>query len=151
MTPLLDDESAYLARPVSCECRRAHILIAGREREYISYSIKSRIVNAGATSAVEMDQYAAYRAPGALRAALEIYRALPRDRELNLYRAGCPSGIRLIGYRTSRPASIFPPNNWRWSGMEQTHHIKCSPTVWVSLLPRTDVLFVCMCCKSGIS
>ncbi|RED37390.1 alpha/beta fold hydrolase [Paenibacillus sp. VMFN-D1] len=63
----------------------AHMLIAGREREYIRYFIMSRIYNAGAVTEQEVDLYAAaYSAPGALRAALEMYRSLAKDRELNL-------------------------------------------------------------------
>jgi pimeloyl-ACP methyl ester carboxylesterase len=63
----------------------AHMLIFGREREYIRYFIRSRIYNAGAISTEDIDLYAAaYSAPGALRAALEMYRALGQDRVLNL-------------------------------------------------------------------
>jgi pimeloyl-ACP methyl ester carboxylesterase len=63
----------------------AHMLISGREREYISYFIFSRIYNAGAITPEDITLYAAaYSAPGALRAALEMYRSIPWDRELNL-------------------------------------------------------------------
>lgn len=63
----------------------AHMLISGRERPYIEYFIRSRIYDNGAISAEDIDRYAeAYAAPGALRSALEMYRALPLDRELNL-------------------------------------------------------------------
>lgn len=62
----------------------AYMLINGREREYIDYFIKSRIYDQSAVTAEEIDAYAAaYSAPGALRAALEMYRALVDDRELN--------------------------------------------------------------------
>jgi pimeloyl-ACP methyl ester carboxylesterase len=62
-----------------------HMLITGREREYISQFVASRIYNAGAITPADIDLYAAaYRAPGALRAALEMYRSLALDRELNL-------------------------------------------------------------------
>ncbi|GMK47442.1 hydrolase [Paenibacillus glycanilyticus] len=63
----------------------AHMLISGREREYINYFIMSRIYNAGVVAPEEVDTYAAaYSAPGALRASLEMYRALAQDRELNI-------------------------------------------------------------------
>ncbi|MDG4822298.1 alpha/beta hydrolase [Asanoa sp. WMMD1127] len=63
----------------------AHLLIGGRERAYIDFFIRSRIYDAGAISATEVDRYAeAYAAPGALRAALEMYRSLALDRQLNL-------------------------------------------------------------------
>jgi pimeloyl-ACP methyl ester carboxylesterase len=72
----------------------AHMLIGGRERAYIAHFIASRAFDFGAISAEEIDAYAAvYSAPGALRAALEMYRALPRDRELNL--AGLAAGGKL--------------------------------------------------------
>lgn len=63
----------------------AQMLISGRERRYIDYFIKSRLYDGRAISAADIDEYAhAYSAPGALRAALEMYRALPFDRELNV-------------------------------------------------------------------
>lgn len=63
----------------------AHMLISGREREYINYFIMSRIYNAEAVTSREVDAYAiAYSAPGALRSSLEMYRSLTEDRELNL-------------------------------------------------------------------
>lgn len=63
----------------------AHMLISGRERQYIDYLVKSRCYDAGAISSEDIDVYAnAYAAPGALRSALEMYRALSRDRVLNL-------------------------------------------------------------------
>ena len=63
----------------------AHLLIGGRERAYIDFLIRSRIYDAGAIDAADVDRYAeAYAAPGALRAALEMYRSLALDRQLNL-------------------------------------------------------------------
>ncbi|MEV8517195.1 alpha/beta hydrolase [Dactylosporangium sp. NPDC051484] len=61
----------------------AHLLIAGREREYLEYFIRSRLINPDAVSGATMDSYVgAYTAPGALRAALEMYRSLPYSSEL---------------------------------------------------------------------
>lgn len=58
----------------------AHLLIAGREREYIDYFVASRIYDRAAVTTDDIDAYAAaYRAPGALRAGLEMYRALSQD------------------------------------------------------------------------
>ena len=63
----------------------AHLLITGRERAYIDYFIRSRIYDNDAVSSDDVDQYAQlYAAPGALRSALEMYRALPLDRESNI-------------------------------------------------------------------
>jgi pimeloyl-ACP methyl ester carboxylesterase len=72
----------------------AHLLISGKERAYFEYFIRSRIVNDGAITQADIDDYAAaYAAPGALRCALEMYRSLAADREVNL--AALASGGRL--------------------------------------------------------
>jgi pimeloyl-ACP methyl ester carboxylesterase len=61
------------------------MLISGRERQYIDFFVRSRLYDDGAIPPEEIDRYAEiYSAPGALRAALEMYRALPVDRDLNL-------------------------------------------------------------------
>jgi pimeloyl-ACP methyl ester carboxylesterase len=58
----------------------AHFLISGREREYINYFVASRIYDRSAITPDDIDSYAAaYRAPGALRAGLEMYRSLAQD------------------------------------------------------------------------
>jgi pimeloyl-ACP methyl ester carboxylesterase len=63
----------------------AQMLVAGRERAYIRQFVNNSIVRADAIGPDDIDIYAdAYAAPGALRAAFEMYRALPEDRELNL-------------------------------------------------------------------
>jgi pimeloyl-ACP methyl ester carboxylesterase len=62
----------------------AHICTASRERQYINYSVKPRMYGRAAVADEEIHQYApAYSEPGTLRSALEMRRALPRDRELN--------------------------------------------------------------------
>ena len=72
----------------------AQMLITGHEREYISYFIKTKIYDHGAISEEDIDLYtAAYKAPGALRAALEGYRALRQDSALN--RAALAEGGKL--------------------------------------------------------
>jgi pimeloyl-ACP methyl ester carboxylesterase len=61
----------------------AHLLIRGRERAYIDFFIRSRIFDTGAVGADDIDRYTeTYAAPGALRAALEMYRSLALDRQL---------------------------------------------------------------------
>lgn len=63
----------------------AHMLISGRERAYVRQFVMTRIYDVSAISEEDIDRYAAaYAAPGALRSGLELYRALPVDRELNL-------------------------------------------------------------------
>ncbi|WP_165947199.1 alpha/beta fold hydrolase [Micromonospora sp. 15K316] len=58
----------------------AHLLISGREREYIDYFVSSRSYDRSAITPEDIDSYAAaYRAPGALRAGLEMYRSLAQD------------------------------------------------------------------------
>ena len=58
----------------------AQLLISGREYEYIDYSVASRIYDRAAITSDDIAAYArAYRAPGALRAGLEMYRSLEKD------------------------------------------------------------------------
>jgi pimeloyl-ACP methyl ester carboxylesterase len=62
----------------------ALMLVTGRERAYISQFINSRAYDASAITPEDIDAYAAaYSAPGALRAAFEMYRALSEDSDLN--------------------------------------------------------------------
>jgi pimeloyl-ACP methyl ester carboxylesterase len=56
------------------------LLIAGREREYLQSFFNYRIFNVGAISKADIDLFtAAYSAPGAIRAGLEVYRAFDQD------------------------------------------------------------------------
>ncbi|WP_412520727.1 alpha/beta hydrolase [Actinomadura madurae] len=72
----------------------AHMLIAGRERAYISQFVRARSYDQAAVTEDAIDAYAAaYAAPGAMRAGLEWYRALGRDAELN--RAAIIAGGKL--------------------------------------------------------
>lgn len=71
---------------IAFHCARdvAEMLVTGKEREYIAQFVASRIYDSAAISEKDLDLYAtAYRAPGALRAAFEMYRSLERDAELN--------------------------------------------------------------------
>lgn len=62
----------------------AEMLITGRERAYIAQFITARIYDCAAISEEDIEIYAAaYSAPGALRAAMEMYRALPEDADFN--------------------------------------------------------------------
>lgn len=62
----------------------AEMLVAGKERAYIAQFIASRIHDNAAISEHDLDVYAAaYSAPGAMRAAFEMYRALDQDAEHN--------------------------------------------------------------------
>jgi pimeloyl-ACP methyl ester carboxylesterase len=62
----------------------AEMLVAGKERAYIAQFIASRIYDNAAISEADLDVYAAtYRAPGAMRSAFEMYRALDHDAEYN--------------------------------------------------------------------
>jgi pimeloyl-ACP methyl ester carboxylesterase len=72
----------------------AHLLISGRERAYFEYFIRSRIEDDAVITPADIDGYAmAYAAPGALLSALEMYRSLTTDREMNL--AALAAGGRL--------------------------------------------------------
>ncbi|MGY0035663.1 alpha/beta fold hydrolase [Pedobacter sp. NJ-S-72] len=56
------------------------LLIAGREREYLQAFFNYRIFNVGAITKDDIDIFtAAYSAPGAVRAGLEVYRAFDKD------------------------------------------------------------------------
>lgn len=62
----------------------AEMLVSGRERAYIAQFIAARIFDGGGISEFDIDAYAqAYAAPGAFRAAFEMYRALPADATFN--------------------------------------------------------------------
>lgn len=59
-------------------------LIAGKEREYCKHFFNKNIYNSGAITPADLDHYVlAYSQPGAIRAALEVYRAFERDAEEN--------------------------------------------------------------------
>jgi len=71
---------------IAFHCARdvAEMLVAGKERAYIAQFVAARIYDGSAISEADLDIYAAaYRAPGAMRAAFEMYRSLERDAELN--------------------------------------------------------------------
>jgi pimeloyl-ACP methyl ester carboxylesterase len=58
----------------------AEALVAGRERLYLQAFFDARIFNPSAVDDRDIDLYAAaYAAPGAMRAAFELYRAFERD------------------------------------------------------------------------
>jgi pimeloyl-ACP methyl ester carboxylesterase len=58
----------------------AEMLVAGREREYLQYFLNARCHDPSAIDGHDLETYsAAYAAPGAMRAAFEVYRAFDRD------------------------------------------------------------------------
>jgi pimeloyl-ACP methyl ester carboxylesterase len=58
----------------------AEVLVAGRERLYLQAFFDARVFNPSAIEDGDLDRYtAAYSAPGAMRAAFELYRAFERD------------------------------------------------------------------------
>lgn len=62
----------------------AEMLVAGKERPYIAQFVASRIYDNSAIGEADLDVYAAaYRAPGAMRSAFEMYRAFEQDAEHN--------------------------------------------------------------------
>lgn len=59
-------------------------LVAGREREYLTFFFKSRFTSHNAISAADMEVYiAAYSSPGGMRAGFELYRAWDQDAQDN--------------------------------------------------------------------
>jgi pimeloyl-ACP methyl ester carboxylesterase len=84
------------------------VLVAGREREYITFFINARIYNTAAFTPEDIDLYVhAYAEPGAMRAGFELYRAFGQDvadnRELMRNRLTMP--VLAVGaeYSTSGP------------------------------------------------
>jgi pimeloyl-ACP methyl ester carboxylesterase len=60
----------------------AELLVQGRERAYLQHMIAVRIYDPTAISPRDLDGYVrAYEAPGAMRAAFELYRAFEQDGE----------------------------------------------------------------------
>jgi pimeloyl-ACP methyl ester carboxylesterase len=59
-------------------------LVSGREREYLRWFFNFRISNPAVITDADFEAYlSAYRAPGAMRAAFELYRAFDRDAQDN--------------------------------------------------------------------
>lgn len=89
----------------------ALMLVTGRERAYVSQFIGSRIYDSSAISPEDIDVYAAaYAAPGALRAAFQMYRALAEDRDLN--RKALEAGrldmpVMLVGGSETMPRPVM--------------------------------------------
>lgn len=89
----------------------AEMLVAGKEREYVAQFVASRIYDTAAVSEADIDVYAAaYRAPGAMRAAFEMYRAFDRDAELNraaLAEAKLAMPVHLVGASMRLSGELF--------------------------------------------
>jgi pimeloyl-ACP methyl ester carboxylesterase len=65
----------------------AELLVMGRERAYLHHMIEVRIFDPSAISSEDFEVYVrAYEAPGAMRAAFELYRSFDQDAS-NLVRA----------------------------------------------------------------
>jgi pimeloyl-ACP methyl ester carboxylesterase len=82
----LFESGKHRAWHIAFHCARdvAEMLVAGKERAYIAQFVAARIYDSAAVSEEDIDIYAAaYRAPGAMRAAFEMYRSLDQDAELN--------------------------------------------------------------------
>jgi pimeloyl-ACP methyl ester carboxylesterase len=61
------------------------LLVAGRERQYLQLFFNARIFDPSAIRESDLDVYtSAYSAPGAMRAAFEVYRAFDQDKQENL-------------------------------------------------------------------
>lgn len=60
------------------------LLVAGREREYLTLFFRSRMTRPDAMTDADIDAYVrAYAAPGAMRAGFELYRAWDQDAQDN--------------------------------------------------------------------
>jgi pimeloyl-ACP methyl ester carboxylesterase len=59
-------------------------LVSGKEREYLNYFFKNFAYSQDAIDEAEINEYVrAYAAPGAMHAAFEYYRTMPKDAEQN--------------------------------------------------------------------
>jgi pimeloyl-ACP methyl ester carboxylesterase len=74
------------------------MLIAGKERQYLSWFHNSEAVNSHAFTNEVEDVYArAYSSPGALRACFEYYRAFPEDVKANTEFSKRKLSMRVLG------------------------------------------------------
>lgn len=72
-------------------------LVSGNERLYIEEFVRVRIGNAAAISTADLDEYtAAYRRPGALRAAFSTYAAFDVDAAHNRQRLATPLDVSTL-------------------------------------------------------
>jgi pimeloyl-ACP methyl ester carboxylesterase len=83
-------------------------LVAGREREYLTFFYNARIYNTAAFTPEDLDVYVrAYSEPGAMRAGFEVYRAFETDVRDNreLMRQRLPMPVLAVGgeHSTSGP------------------------------------------------
>jgi len=88
----------------------AEMLVAGREREYLTMFYKTRFGSPDAISAQDMEAYiSAYSAPGAMRAGFELYRAWDQDASDNRpYLANrLPMPLMVIGAEMSVSGSVL--------------------------------------------
>jgi pimeloyl-ACP methyl ester carboxylesterase len=112
----------------------AEMLVQGRERAYLQHMIGVRIFDPSAISASDFDDYVrAYEAPGAMRAAFELYRAFDQDGQ-DLRRAleiggkldiptlcvsGAMSGLgpimgEMVGELAKNVRSVVAPRSGHW-------------------------------------
>jgi pimeloyl-ACP methyl ester carboxylesterase len=87
------------------------VLVAGREREYVTFFINARIYNTAAFTPEDVDLYVrAYTEPGAMRAGFELYRAFGQDigdnRELMRNRLTMP--VLAVGAEHSTSGPLVP-------------------------------------------
>lgn len=84
------------------------VLVAGKEREYLTFFLNARIYNTAAFTPEDLDVYVrAYSEPGAMRAGFEVYRAFAQDVEDNrsLMQTKLPMPVLAVGgeHSTSGP------------------------------------------------
>ena len=73
-------------------------LIAGREREYVSWFLRAKAFDPGDFTEADIDEYTrCFAAPGGVRAGLGWYRAVPLDADQNRELAARPLGMPVLG------------------------------------------------------
>lgn len=108
----------------------AEMLVTGRERAYVAQFVNSRLYDTSAISEADLDVYAAaYAAPGALRAAFEMYRALADDASAlhSLFKAEKLSiPVSVVGGEISVSGSLLAGSMDEFAQDGRVYTIECS-------------------------
>ncbi|WP_394828780.1 alpha/beta fold hydrolase [Pendulispora albinea] len=117
------------------------LLVAGKEREYLSLFYDARIYNPAAFTVADIDEFVrAYTAPGAMRAGFELYRAFPQDARDNQESMRTPLAMPVLAmggaHSTSGPligemmrevatdvTSVIVPESAHWLAEENPAHV----------------------------
>lgn len=89
-------------------------LVAGKEREYLTYFFRNFAYDKDAISADEIEQYVDdYAAPGAMHAAFEHYRAMPRAAEQNKSSFKAKLKMPVLALGSEKIMKDMPLKSWQ--------------------------------------